>query len=74
MTDDSARGLYSRYSVRRLDGRSSKGCKHEFCEYFVLDLTHDKHATAAIAAYADSCAAEFPFLARDLRDLVPTVA
>lgn len=63
---DSQRGLYEKYSVRRADGSSEPGGKHEGCEYFVLDLTHDKHAGAALQAYASSCAAEYPALAADL--------
>jgi hypothetical protein len=30
-------------------------------------LTHDDHALSAIEAYADSCEADYPKLARDLR-------
>ena len=39
--------------------------KHEFCLYFVLDLDHDIHSTAAILAYADSCEEDYPILALD---------
>ncbi len=35
--------------------------------YVTLDLTSDSHARAAIEAYADSCAIEFPWLADILR-------
>ena len=35
-----------------------------------LDLEHDPHAIPALRAYADSCEAEFPELARSLRVLV----
>lgn len=41
--------------------------KHADCDYFVLDMSHDAHALAAISAYADSCALDYPDLARDLR-------
>lgn len=64
---DRSRGLYNKFEVRRVDGSSEPGGKHHGCDYFVLDLTHDPHAAAAIAAYADSCEAEYPLLAADLR-------
>jgi hypothetical protein len=66
------RGLYEKYTVRRNDGESAPCGVHHGCEYFVLDLTHDKHAKAALAAYAESCAAEYPQLAEDLREKVVT--
>jgi hypothetical protein len=69
-TDDKNRGLYGKYKVTRRDGSSRKGKKHEDCEYFVLDLEHDKHAKAAIKAYAESCEKDFPLLAKDLRKML----
>jgi len=60
-------GLYAKFNVTRTDGKSAPGEKHDGCEYFVLDVTHDKHAHAALKAYADSCEAEYPLLARDVR-------
>lgn len=60
-------GLYGKFHVTRKDGSSEPSGKHHGCEYFVLDLTHDKHAAAALRAYADSCQAEYPLLAADLR-------
>jgi hypothetical protein len=68
--DDTKRGLYGKYRVERLDGSSGPGGKHQFCPYFVLDLEHDKHAKAAIKAYAKSCTKEFPELAKDLKALI----
>lgn len=69
--DDSIpRGLYEKYIVRRTDGSSEPGGKHENCQYFVLDLNHDKHAKAAIEVYAISCQDENPQLARDLIKIV----
>jgi hypothetical protein len=68
---DETKGLYEKFDVRRTDGSSAPGGKHHGCEYFVLDLAHDKHATAALRAYADSCEAEFPLLAADLRAKLP---
>lgn len=62
-----ARGLYNKFTVLRADGESSPGRKHDGCEYFVLDLTHDPFAWPALKAYADACEAEYPLLAADLR-------
>lgn len=66
MDSDALRPLYNKYLVQRSDGSSAPGAKHENCEYFVLDLVHDKHAKAALNAYAKSCVTEYPELARDL--------
>jgi hypothetical protein len=64
---DRTRGLYDKFYVERNDGSSAEGEKHDGCEYFVLDLDHDKHALAALEAYAASCEKEYPLLATDLR-------
>lgn len=61
-------GLYNKFRIERTDGKSAPGEKHSGCDYFVLDITHDEHAKAALLAYADSCAADYPALAADLRD------
>lgn len=71
---DNARGLYGKFRVARNDGSSRPGGKHEHCDHFVLDLTHDKHALPALRAYADSCAAEYPLLAADLRKKLDAAA
>lgn len=63
---DRERGLYQKFIVTRADGTSEPGQKHEECSYFTLDLVHDKHAAAALGAYAQSCRAEYPELAKDL--------
>lgn len=63
---DSKRGLYGKYFVERTDGSSAEGGKHHDCEYFILDLHHDKHAIAALRGYILSCRKEFPLLADDL--------
>lgn len=42
---DKERGLYNKFVVLRTDGRSDPGEKHYRCDYFVLDITHDPHAT-----------------------------
>jgi len=67
---DKTRGLYGKFHVERTDGKSAPGEKHDGCEYFVLDLTHDPFAVPALKAYADACAAEYPLLAADLRPKV----
>lgn len=72
--NDQERGLYGKFRVERTDGRSAPGEKHHDCEYFVLDLTHDKHALAALLSYAESCAGEFPQLAADLRVVVAVLS
>lgn len=63
-------GLYRKYDVRRTDGSDGHDGKHYQCCYFVLDLTHDPHALPALAAYANSCEADYPMLAHDLRGIV----
>jgi len=67
---DAKRGLYGKFRVTRSDGSSDIGGRHERCKYFVLDLTHDQFAKAALSAYAMACGDEFPALARDLQALV----
>ena len=62
-------GIYPKFKVERLTS-SSRGINHDHCQYFVLDITHDPHALAAASAYADSCEAERPNLAADLRATV----
>jgi len=64
-TADEQRGLYCKYHVKRLNDPTGK---HKDCEYFILDLVHDKHAYAALRAYILSCRKEFPSLADDLSD------
>ena len=63
---DTTKGLYHKFYVERLDGKSENGKKHYGCEYFALDLTHDKFASAALEAYALACWNEYPVLANDL--------
>jgi hypothetical protein len=60
-------GLYGKFRIERTDGSSAPGGKHHDCDYFVLDVTHDKHAKAALAAYADAAEATHPQLAADMR-------
>ena len=49
------------------DELSSRGRRLQRIE---LDLSRDRHAQAAIEAYADSCAVEMPWLAGVLREAV----
>jgi len=64
--DKSEIGLFNKFTVTRNDGKDAPGEKHDGCEYFVLDLTHDPFAAAAISAYAHACREKYPALARDL--------
>lgn len=64
--DKHMRGLYGKFRVERTDGQSEPGEKHEGCEYFVLDLSHDPFAYQAIIAYSHRCCVEYPELASDL--------
>ena len=61
-----SRGVYEKFRVERTDGKSEPGQKHAKCRYFVLDIDHDKHAAAALKAYAEDCKDERPELAIDL--------
>lgn len=63
---DKYRGLYEKFEVTRKDGQSQPGEKHNDCEYFVLDLTHDEFAGPALVAYAQACAEKYPKLSTDL--------
>lgn len=62
----SQQGLYEKFHIERTDGASALGGKHHGCQYFILDLTHDQHAKAALLAYAQSCALTHPELSHDL--------
>lgn len=59
---DTERGLYGKYRVERTDGKPVREC-------FVLEA-HDRHAIAALHAYAESCADEYPRLSTDLVAMV----
>ena len=59
-------GIYNKFRIIRRDEKGRKGGKHFDCKYFVLDLTHDVHAKAAVKTYAKSCKKDFPKLSRDL--------
>lgn len=60
-------GLFRKFTVSRTDGSDAPDGKHYGCDYFVLDVTHDPHAKAALAAYADAVEATHPQLAADMR-------
>lgn len=64
------KGIYRKFEVRRTDGSSEPGGKHEGCAYYVLDLEHDPFALPALEAYAAACEATLPDLARDIRHLL----
>lgn len=67
---DKTRGLYEKFEVYRTDGEHLPGGKHEGCQYFVLDVTHDPFAIPALREYADSCRHEYPLLADSLYALL----
>lgn len=67
---DRNRGLYGKFIVERTDGASAPGKKHDGCDYFVLDLTHDPYALPALKAYMLACRRDYPFLAGDLFDII----
>ncbi len=60
-------GLYAKFRVERTDGKSASGEKHDGCEYFVLDITHDPYALPALEAYEKACRGKYPTLADDLK-------
>ena len=65
--NDKNRGLDDKFSrIERADGESAPCGKHDGCDYFVLDLTHDDFAITAIEAYAQACVEDYPQLAKDL--------
>lgn len=70
---DKSVGLIGKFIVRRTDGSDTAGGRHEGCDYFVLDLTHDPLAFPALAAYEQYArAAGYVALANDLtRKLAP---
>lgn len=59
-------GVYRKFNVSRTDGRDKPGGDRHGAEYFVLDVTHDKFAKPALAAYAAACRNDYPALADDM--------
>ena len=63
--------LFNKFIVDRVDGAMEDPDSKHFgnnCWLFVLDISHDRYAPVAIAAYADACEATHPILAQALRD------
>lgn len=63
-------GLFRKFDVRRVDGSDQPGGRHHGCSYFLLDLSHDQHAPAAMRAYAAACRATHPQLADDIERML----
>lgn len=63
-------GLINKYCVTREDGRDVEGEKHDECQYFVLDLTHDPVARDCAVRYSRHIRRDDPELAQELYDLV----
>ena len=67
---DPKRGLFNKFVVTRAeDYEDGPGKKHGHCEYFVLDINHDKFAADALYAYAKACFVEYTTLSGDLAEL-----
>jgi hypothetical protein len=66
--DKTSVGLFGKFTVTRNDGRDLPGEKHEGCDYFVLDLTHDVYAIPALEAYITAIEFTLPKLAFDLSE------
>lgn len=64
-------GIYNKFNVSRTDGSDGPGGKHDGCQYFVLDRTHDKFAAPALTAYGLACATKYPELSRELLEAYP---
>jgi hypothetical protein len=62
--------IHRKYEVKRTDGSSGPGGKHEDCAYFVLDLDHDEFAIPALKAYAKACKKTKPELASDIEAIL----
>lgn len=58
---------HDRYLVKRADGSSTPGGKHENCEYYVLDLDCEPLVHVALDAYATACEMAFPVLSNHLK-------
>ena len=65
------RGLYGKFKVKRTDGKSDPGEKHENCQYFVIDIDHDEFAAPALLEYARKCQDDYPVLSGDLVKIFP---
>jgi len=65
---DRQRGLYRKYELYRVDETDPTQRSLVFDPFFVLRYTRDPHARVALAAYATSCAHDYPQLAAELRE------
>lgn len=64
---DKEKGITHKFQVRRTDGTDGPGEKHEFCNYFVLDLDHDPIGRYAAWHYAQEALRQgYEKLGRDL--------
>lgn len=64
-------GIFHKFNVTRVDGTDAPGGKHDGCDYFVLDVTHDPLAIPALQAYAVAAYdAGYETLAVDLQEKV----
>lgn len=59
-------GLFAKFTVLRNDMKDEPGKKHADCDYFVLDVSHDPYAKAALSAYAAACRETHPDLSADM--------
>ena len=66
---DKNKGIYRKFEVKRTDGKSEPGKKHENCRYFVIDIDHDEFAFYALKQYALSCKKKYPVLSDDLEKI-----
>ena len=67
---DQKRGVYGKYEVRKIEKWGNGMKLTDPGPVFVLAYAKDPHARVALAAYAESCQADYPYLAEDLRDLL----
>ncbi|MCD5327853.1 hypothetical protein ACFFU8_09540 [Chromobacterium piscinae] len=64
--DQQQTGVYGKFTVCRVDGRDAPGGDRYGADYFVLDVTHDRFAKPALAAYAQACSGGYALLGQDL--------
>jgi len=67
------KAIYPKYMVYRMDGKDNVGEKHEKCDLFVLDLTHDPAAIPAMAMFVTACADDRPALSASVWATFPAV-
>lgn len=64
---NTSQGLYQKYYVCRVDRTDYPGGKHQDCDYYVLDLTHDPYALETLHYYSRACEKTHPQLSQDLK-------